>query len=163
MLESLAPTIRAAESGRVKRMVCISNNYGVYPGAFYPKQAGADYELPETLEPLARHRKDFTVFSHLDHGIPGGHACVPTLLSGVRPYLASHFSEGNISVDQKAAEYVGPQTRYPSMTLKVNDANLVSFTRTGVQVPALDLREVYRALFLEETSAAKARKSKQIL
>ena len=162
MLETLAPGVRAAETARtVKRVVCLSNNYGVYPGAFFPEQAGADYELPETLAPLAAHRKEFTVFSHLDHGISGGHACVPTFLSGVRPYLASHFPEGNISMDQKAAEHVGAQTRYPSMTLAVNDANLVSFTRTGVQVPALDLRQAYRALFLEETSAAKSRRSRQ--
>lgn len=158
MLEAMMPSARAAAARKpTKRIVCISNNYGVYPKAFFPQQAGTDYTLPETLEPLAAHRGDFSVFSHLDHGIPGGHACVPTLLSGIRPYLASHFPEGNISLDQKAAEYVGAQTRFPAMTLKVNDANLVSFTRTGVQVPAIDLRQMYQALFLDETAAAKAR------
>ena len=158
MLDAMMPRARAAVVRKpIKRLVCISNNYGVYPKAFFPEQAGTEYTLPETLEPLAAHRRDFTVFSHLDHGIPGGHACVPTLLSGVRPYLASHFPEGNISLDQKAAEYVGAETRFPAMTLKVNDANLVSFTRTGVQVPAIDLRQMYQALFLDETAEAKAR------
>ena len=162
MLEAMTPTSRAAETDRpVKRMVCMSNNYGVYPKAFFPKQAGVDFEIPETLEPLAKHRKDFTVFSHLDHGISGGHACVPTFLNGIMPYLAAHFPEGNISVDQKAAEFVGAQTRYPSMVLKVNDANLTSFTRTGVQIPAIDLSEMYRALFLDETPEAKARMTQQ--
>lgn len=158
MLDAMMPRARAAEVRKpTKRIVCISNNYGVYPKAFFPEQAGTDYTLPETLEPLAPHRRDFSVFSHLDHGIPGGHACVPTLLSGIRPYLASHFPEGNISLDQKAAEYVGAETRFPAMTLKVNDANLVSFTRTGVQVPAIDLRQMYQALFLDETAEAKTR------
>ena len=150
MLESLTPLRGASPVKKsVKRFVCLSNNYGVYQKAFFPetRQAGAGYDMPETLKALEKHRKDFTVFSHLDHGIPGGHACIPTLLNGVRPYLATNFAEGNISLDQKAAEYVGAQTRYPAMVLKVNEANLVSFTRTGVQVPAVDLRQTYRALF----------------
>lgn len=117
--------------------------------------------MPDTLKPLERHRDDFTVFSNLDHGISGGHACVPTLLNGIRPYLASNYPEGNISLDQKAAEFVGAQTRFPSMTLKVNEANLVSFTRTGVQVPAIDLRQMYRSLFFEEAADAKARQKQQ--
>ena len=158
MLEAMGPSLKAAAVNRkpVKRVVCISNNYGIYKKAFFPKEAGADYKMPDTLKPLEKHRKDFTVFSHLDHGIPGGHACVPTFLNGVRPYLATNFPEGNISLDQKAAEYVGAATRYPSMVLKVNEANLVSFTRTGVQVPAVDLRQTYRALFLNEGPQAKA-------
>ena len=158
MLEAMGPSLKAAVVNRkpVKRVVCISNNYGIYKKAFFPKEAGADYEMPGTLKPLEKHRKDFTVFSHLDHGIPGGHACIPTLLNGVRPYLATNFPEGNISLDQKAAEYVGAATRYPSMVLKVNESNLVSFTRTGVQVPAVDLRQTYRALFLNESPQAKA-------
>ncbi len=159
MLEAMGPSLKAAAIDRkpVKRVVCISNNYGIYKKAFFPKEAGANYEMPDTLKPLEKHRKDFTVFSHLDHGIPGGHACVPTFLNGVRPYLATNFPEGNISLDQKAAEHVGAATRYPSMVLKVNESNLVSFTRTGVQVPAVDLRQTYRALFLDEGPQAKAR------
>ena len=163
IMESIRPRpLEAAETKKpVKRMVCISNNYGIYPQAFFPKEAGTDFEMPSTLEPLTKHRKDFTVFSHLDHGISGGHACVPTLLNGIRPYLAAHFSEGNITMDQKAAEFVGSQTRFPSMTLRVNDSNLVSITRTGVQVPSIDLRQTYRALFLEQSPQAKAQMSQR--
>lgn len=163
MLEAMTPRGRAARSTRApaKRIVCLSNNYGIYQKAFFPQEAGADYAMPETLAPLERHRKDLTVFSNLDHGISGGHACVPTLLNGIRPYLAANFPEGNISLDQKAAEFVGSQTRFPSMTLKVNEANLISFTRTGVQVPAIDLRQMYRSLFLEDSAAARASQAKQ--
>jgi hypothetical protein len=59
-------------------------------------------------------------------------------------------------MDQKAAQFVGAQTRFGSMTLQVNEANLISFTRTGVQVPAIDMTQMYQALFLEESTAAKA-------
>jgi len=159
--ESLLPTSRAARAaakaaGPVKRFVCTTNIYGAYHKAFFPKTAGADFELPETLMPLERHRSKFTVFSHLDHGIGGGHQAVPTLLNGVMPHLANQFPEGNISLDQKAAEFVGSQTRYPSMTLSVNEANLVSITRTGVQVPSINLSQMYRALFIEDSPEAKA-------
>ena len=77
MLEAMNPTPRAARqaSGPVKRFVCLSNNYGVYQNAFFPDEAqvGASYDMPETLRSLEKHRKDFTVFSNLDHGFTGGH------------------------------------------------------------------------------------------
>ena len=160
MLEAMTPASGTAmpSSKPVKRFVCLSNNYGVYRKAFFPnpEQTGVKYELPETLQPLERHRRDFTVFSNLDHGNTGGHKGVPVLLSGVRPHMAFSFPEGNISVDQKIAEFVGAQTRFPSLTLQVNEANLISFTRTGVQVPAIDLRRTYRALFIDDNQGRKA-------
>lgn len=154
----MLPRARAATGKQkpVKRVVCLSNNYGVYQKGFFPTEAGTNYAVPPTLQGIERHRKDFTIFSHLDHGLSGGHACVPTFLNGIMPYMASSFPEGNISLDQKAAEFVGAATRFPSMTLKVNEANFVSFTRTGVQVPAIDLRQTYRALFLDEDPKQKA-------
>ena len=158
MLEAMAPIGRATEPKKpVKRFVCLSNNYGVYRNAFFPgtDQPGADYDMPETLKPLERHRKDLTVFSNLDHGNTIGHQGVPVLLSGVRPHLASHYPEGNISVDQKIAEHEGAATRFSSMTVRVNESNFVSFTRTGVQVPAIDLRGMYRALFLADSADKK--------
>ena len=93
--------------GPVKRFVCLSNNYGIYKNGFFPSAAGTDYALPPTLKPLERHRRDFTVFSNLDHGNTGGHQGVPVLLGGVRPHLATGFPEGNLSLDQKMAEHVG--------------------------------------------------------
>ncbi|MHC4842152.1 MAG: DUF1552 domain-containing protein [Planctomycetota bacterium] len=158
MFESLTPWSQAAAKKRpIKRMVVLSNNYGVYQDAFFPAadQVGRDYDMPETLKALEPHRADVTVFSNLDHGATGGHQGVPVLLSGVR------YAEGNISMDQKAAEFVGSQTRYPSMTLKVNENNLVSFTRTGVQVPSIDVRQTYRALFLEDSPEAKAKQAER--
>lgn len=165
MLQAMVPAARAAAGTvattarkPVKRFVCLSNNYGIYKDTFFPSadQAGADYDMPQTLKPLEKHRADFTVFSNLDHGNTIGHQGVPVLLSGVRPHLAVHYPEGNISVDQKIAEYVGAQTRFPSMTVKVNESNFVSFTRTGVQVPAIDVRGMYRALFLADAQDKKA-------
>ena len=157
IFESMRSQAKAASPAKkpIKRMICLSNNYGVYQKAFFPEKAGRDYELPPTLKPLEKHRKDFTVFSNLDHGLNGGHACVPTFLNGIRPDMAPGYPEGNISVDQKAAEFVGAATRYPSLTLKVKENNQTSFTRTGVQVPAIDVSGMYRKLFLEDSAESK--------
>ena len=159
MLEAMIPygSASAPNAEPVKRFVCLSNNYGIYRDAFFPSadQTGHDYEIPETLKPLEKHRQNFTVFSNLDHGNTIGHQGVPVLLSGVRPHLASDYPEGNISVDQKIAEHEGANTRFPSMTVRVNESNFVSFTRTGVQVPAIDLRGMFRALFIEDAADKK--------
>ncbi len=158
MLESL-PELQAAQKAKkpVKRFVCLSNNYGVYQKAFFPdvNQPGANYEMPETLKALEKHRKDVTLFQNLDHGFTGGHQGVPVFLSGVRPILAHNYAEGNISLDQKLAEHHGSATRFPSMTLGVRERNLLSFTRTGVQVPSIDMRAAYRAMFFEDTPEKK--------
>ena len=160
MLEAMIPVGRAAVTPKrpVKRFVCLSNNYGVYQKAFFPDpgQSGKDYDMPETLKSLEKHREDFTVFSNLDHGFTGGHRGVPVLLSGVRPVLAHNYAEGNISLDQKLAEHHGAATRFPSMTLGCRERNLLSFTRTGVQVPSVDLRAAYRAMFFEDSAENKA-------
>jgi hypothetical protein len=159
ILEAMSPITRAASGTKrpVKRFVCLSNNYGVYQKTFFPDpaQSGSNYEIPETLKALEKHRSDITLFSNLDHGFTGGHQGVPVLLSGVRPVLAHNYAEGNISLDQKLAEHNGAATRFPSMTLGCREGNLLSFTRTGVQVPSVDLRAAYRAMFLDDSSEQK--------
>ena len=86
VMESLMPKASGAVNKKpIRRFVCLSNNYGVYQKAFFPEatQAGKNYDMPETLKPLEKHRKDFTTFSNLDHGFTGGHQGVPVFLSGV--------------------------------------------------------------------------------
>src|SRR5215204_5879527 len=67
-----------------KRMVCVGNEFGMYGGAYWPEATGANYELTPLLKPLADHRDQFTLFSHLDHGLKGGHFAVHTFLTGVK-------------------------------------------------------------------------------
>ena len=47
---------------------------------------------------------DFTLFSGLDHGVKGGHFAIHSFLSDVRSVDAKGMPEGNISLDQRAAE-----------------------------------------------------------
>ncbi len=166
---SIVPLAHAAKKSsdkqkKAKRFVCLSNNYGVYQKAFFPDvhQIGKNYEMPYTLRSLEKHRKDLTIFQNLDHGFTGGHAGVPVLLSGVRPIHAHNYPEANLSVDQKLAEHYGAATRFSSMTLSCRERNLISFTRTGVQVPSVDVRAAFRAMFYEEAPEKRLAKSKQI-
>lgn len=150
-----------------RRMVCIGNEFGMYPGAFWPTKNGADYELTPLLKPLKEHRKDVTIFSHLDHGLKGGHFAVHTFLTGVKSADAKGMPEGGISIDQRAAESVGSKTRFPSLTIGsesgLHGGCMMSWTRTGTRVPPIPgPRELFRALFVEASTEAKKKASDRI-
>lgn len=142
------------------RMVCIGLEYGLYPIDFFPKRTGRDYELPRLLSPLAGLKNEFTVFSGLDHpGISGGHQATHTFLSGIRSNQAKQYPEGNITIDQKAAEHVGAQTRYQSMQLGIGGGG-VSWSRNGVEIPTIDrLQTVFDALFEETPQSKRTRRA----
>ncbi|MEL7498998.1 MAG: DUF1552 domain-containing protein [Planctomycetota bacterium] len=149
------------------RLVCIGNEFGMYPGAFWPTDAGADYKLPPLLQPLEKHRDDLTVFSHLDHGLKGGHHAVHTFLTGVNAADARAMPEGGISLDQRAAEFVGARTRFPALTIGSPDGLhggcQMSWTRTGARVPPIPgPRELFRALFIDNAVSAKKRATDRI-
>jgi len=148
----------AADGQRPMRMVCIGNLLGFYPPAFFPENSGSDYELPESIESLKPHKKDFTLYSGLDHGVKGGHFAMSSFLSGVRTADAKGMPEGNITVDQRAAETLGGATRFPSLTLGSEDGIhggcLMSWTRSGTRVPPISTpRELFRKLFVSEGAA----------
>jgi hypothetical protein len=166
--ESL-PRLVAAGSTAVppKRMVCIGNEFGMYPEAFWPQQFGTDFALPSLLKPLEKHRRDFTLFSHLDHGTKGGHFAVHTFLTGVNAADARALPEGGISLDQRAAEFIGSRTRFPALTIGSADGLhggcQMSWTRTGTRVPPITgPRELFRALFIDDSSSAKKQAADRI-
>ncbi len=167
-LESLPRIAGAAEAKTAPvRMVCIGNEFGMYPGAFWPTQTGRDYELTPLLKPLAEHRDDFTLFSHLDHGLKGGHFAVHTFLTGVKAADARGMEDGGISLDQRAAEFVGSRTRFPSLAVGSADGLhggcQMSWTRTGTRVPPVPgPRELFRLLFVEEKDDAKKKATDRI-
>lgn len=140
MLECMQPALgREAEPGR--RMLLISNNLGVLPAPFFPKQAGKGYTLSPYLEELQALRDEFTIFSGLSHpGVIGGHSTENCFLTAARGPTRSGF-RNQISLDQFAAEMLGQKTRYPTLNLGVNidKANRsLSWTRDGALLPAED-------------------------
>lgn len=149
---------KPAGDERPMRMVCIGNLLGFYPDAFFPKESGSEYRFPESVEALQPHRKDLTIFSGLDHGVKGGHFAMSSYLSGVRTADAKGMPEGNITIDQRAAETLGGSTRFPTLALGsesgIHGGCLMSWTRSGSRVPPISTpRELFRKLFVSEGAA----------
>jgi hypothetical protein len=159
-LESLTGRVsaKAAAASSPMRMVCIGNLLGFYPPAFFPTKTGADYELPDSVQALKPHQKDFTLYSGLDHGVKGGHFAMSSFLSGVRTADAKGMPEGNITLDQRAAETLGGATRFPTLALGsesgIHGGCLMSWTRSGTRVPPISTpRELFRKLFVSDGAA----------
>ncbi len=152
----IGATVGAAK-GSPTRMVAVGNLLGFYQPEFFPKAAGADYAMPRLLQPLAGMRKDFTLFSGLDHGVKGGHFAVHSFMTGVLSMDAKGMPEGNISLDQQAAESVGGATRFPSLAIGSEDGIhggcQMCWTRSGTRVPPIPgPRELFRRLFVNESA-----------
>ena len=160
--ESLGSRLGASPVQQPVRMAAIGNLLGFYQPEFFPKQAGRDYDLPRLLKPLAPHRDEFTLFSGLDHDHKGGHFAVHSFLTGVLSADAKDRPDGNISIDQLAAESVGNATRFPSLTIGSEDGIhggcQMCWTRSGTRVPPITgPRELFRKLFINESAENLAR------
>jgi Protein of unknown function (DUF1552) len=171
LLESIAhPSVRlpglggyAAETTDADKktpvnMVCIGNIFGFCnpPTYFFPTKPGADYDYPLLLEPLKPHKKEISIYSGLDHGVTGGHFSVHSFLSGVLMSEAKNMPEGNISLDQRAAETIAGQTRYPSLTIGSEDGlhagTMMCWTRSGSRVPPIAApKELFTKLFVNDS------------
>jgi len=143
----------ASSAAPPRRMLLISNNLGVLPKPFFPDQVGSDYELSPYLTVLRDFRQDFTVFSGLSHpAVNGGHSTENCFLTAARGPTRSGF-RNSISLDQFAADRLGPVTRFGTLNLGVNidKANRsLSWTRDGVLLPAEDQASVlFRKMFLQ--------------
>lgn len=144
----------AAET-EVRRFVCVANPFGMIHDAFFPTEVGRAAVLPENLKVLEPLRGKFTVFSHLDHGLNGGHSGTHAFLSGVRSNEAAGMPNGNITLDQFCAERVAGLTRFPVLNTSAgsNDGGGVelSWTRSGVMVPSIQkVARVFQMLFVDD-------------
>jgi hypothetical protein len=149
---------KETDTERPRRMLLISNNLGVLPKPFFPTSSGQDYELSPLLRDLADFRSDFTVISGLSHpDVDGGHSTENCFLTAARGPTKSGF-RNTISLDQFAAERLGPVTRFPTLNLGVNidKANRsLSWTRDGVLLPAEDSASaLFRRMFVQGDRAA---------
>jgi hypothetical protein len=148
--------VASAPKADPRRLICIGNHLGFWPGGFFPTAEGRDYALSKTLAPLQEYRSDFTVFSHLDHGAKGGHGAVHSFLSGVKKEESAGFPEKNISIDQVAAEHVGAATRYPSITAGIGEGTDMCWNRAGVHLPPVNNpARLFEALFVEASGSEK--------
>jgi hypothetical protein len=135
-----------------RRMLNINTNLGLHTENLFPKAAGADYELTPYLDIIKDHRRDFTVISGLSHPeVDGGHSAEVSYLTAA-PHPRSDTFRNSISLDQFAIETLVPDTRFSSLVLASGSSRSLSFTRSGVMIPA-DSRpsQVFKRLFVDGT------------
>jgi hypothetical protein len=157
LLESFRPAW-ARSASPPRRFVGLMTNQGILPEFFFPKEAGKEYTPPPYLEILKEHLKDLTVFSGVSlPGVDGGHASERSFLTGA-PGASRGSFRNSISLDQFAAEKIGGDTRFPSLSLMVgNDSLSLSWTRNGSMIPPdQNPLKVYQKLFVEDSAQGKA-------
>ncbi|MCY2943651.1 MAG: DUF1552 domain-containing protein [Planctomycetota bacterium] len=135
-----------------RRIICICAPLGLHPDNFFPSQVGKDYALSPHLEILKEFRNQFTVISGLAHAGMGSsfaHQASASFLTGV-PGAGRPGFRNAISLDQFAADHIGTQTRFPSLSLSGEGSGGLSWTRTGALIPADNVpSKVFARLFLE--------------
>lgn len=125
---------------------------GILPQFFFPEKAGKDWTPSPYLQKLAAHRNNLTVFSGVSHpGVTGGHMAEKCFLTGTPHPELGGFRNG-VSLDQVAAEHIGSQTRYPSLTLAMSNegGQSLSYTRSGALISAeRSPRKLFQKLFVQ--------------
>jgi len=116
------------------RMVTVCTAFGLYGPAFFPEQAGADYEPSEYTSILNDLRADMTVFSGISHpDIGGDHASESCFLTAAKHPRRPGF-RNTVSMDYLAAKHVGNDTRFPMMTLSTDAYGKLTHTNSGAGV-----------------------------
>jgi hypothetical protein len=102
-----------------KRLLFLGFGWGITEDTWYPDitRPGPDYELPKGLQPLARHKADFSVVQGLWNKYSNeGHWGSTMWLTGANRYAQPGQSFHNsISADQVAAAQLGLETRFASL------------------------------------------------
>jgi hypothetical protein len=158
LLDAMMPAhVRAAAAPVPRRFFGICNNLGLLPEKFFPSanSTGAGYQFSPYLEHLAEHRNHFTVFSGVWHpDVDAGHPADNCFLTAA-PHPGNGGFRNTISLDQFAAERLGNQTRFPSLTVGVNvqqGQRSLSWTRGGVLIPSEDkAAAIFKRLFITGT------------
>jgi len=141
LMESMVPSAQAAvNASRPKRLSVFYMPNGLRMDHFTPTQAGDNYALSHLLEPLARHKENFSVISGLAHynasalgDGPGSHGrSCGAYLTGAHPKR----TEGadiycGISMDQVLANHIGQHTQLASLELGIEPSSLLGSCDVG--------------------------------
>jgi hypothetical protein len=176
LFDSILP-VRALAAGPKsaalpKRLAWVYVPNGANMADWTPAATGANFELPEILQPLAAHRNHFSILSGLANhqgdelGDGGGaHArASASFLTGVHPRkTAGADIKTGISCDQIAANQIGDQTRLPSLELSCDGGqragscdsgysciyqfNLSWRSETQPMIPEVNPRAAFERLF----------------
>lgn len=153
LLDAMRPAVATAATAAElpRRMLAILTNQGILPQFFFPQTAGRDYATTPYLEHLREFRSRMTVFSGVSHpDVSGGHPADKVFLTSAPGPAQSGF-KNSVSLDQLAAEKLGPATRFPTLSLLVGAGGFtLSHTRGGVPIPAeRSASKLYRRMFVQ--------------
>ena len=144
VLDAMTPAFAAAskvvDGAAPRRMAFMYVPNGIIMDQYTPATAGADFQLPRILEPLAAYREDFMILSGLT--LNGGRAlgdgagdharAASSFLTSAHPVkTAGADIKVGVSVDQMAAQAVGNLTKFPSLELTCEDGRLVGNCDSG--------------------------------
>jgi hypothetical protein len=158
LLDAMLPAVTRAQAGArpPRRMIAVQTNTGILPQNFFPAEAGKDYKLTPYLQFLDKFKDRMTVFSGVSHpAVDGAHEAEKSFLSAA-PHPGGAGFRNTISIDQFAAEQLGPVTRFGSFVLDVNAEGTqgMSFSRSGVKIPGeKSPAALYRAMFVQGSEA----------
>jgi hypothetical protein len=152
-LDAMVPAF-AADPTPPMRFVGILNYFSFHAPYFFPTDSGAGYTPSRYLEGLQAHRDEFTIISGLNHPeVRDGHASDKSFFTGA-PHPGSPSFRNTISLDQYAAERIGRETRYPSLTFSNSGAYTPSYTGAGVAIPPeASPARAFAKLFIDGTPA----------
>ncbi|MFT5129966.1 MAG: hypothetical protein ACI8W8_003595, partial [Rhodothermales bacterium] len=120
-------SLHGAETAATQRMVFLAFGWGVTKETWFPDatDVGTDYRLPEGLQPLARHKRDFSLVLDTNHQhTRDGHYGSTFFLTGANRYAVPGKNFSNtVSVDQIASQAWGHDNRFASLQLDCKKAN----------------------------------------
>lgn len=160
LLEAFQPRTSAFAAQQAntpkRRMVAINVGLGLHGPNIVPESTGTNYALSPYLKILEAYRNQFTFISGVSHpSVGGGHQSAKSFLTAA-PHPSSAGFRNTISIDQLAAEQLGNQTRFASLSLTSSGPGL-SWSRSGVEVPAESRPSaVFRKLFLSGKESEQA-------
>jgi hypothetical protein len=159
-LEAMVPAFAtraqaAAATTAPKRFLAVNYGLGFHGPFLFPKETGAGYTPTPYLELLREHRDVFSVVSGLSHAEQNGangHTSELTVLTGAKHPGLPGF-RNTISFDQFLAEKLQPNTRYPSLALRVTGTgDSMSWSASGVNLPAAGTPEtLFKMMFVTGT------------
>lgn len=144
------PSNRFEPDAKPRRMVCICNSLSLHAPFFLPQGTGYDWKPSRYLKELEEFRDDMTVFSGVSHPeVDGGHVAEKSFLTAI-PHPSSGSFKNSISLDQYAAEFIGRDTRFPSIVMSAQPNSTISWTRAGVPIPGeKKFAHLFEKLFLD--------------
>ena len=139
-LESFGQNNPAPEEAEVKRLFCISMGYGIFTDVL-PQIGGADYTFSDHMEPLQKHRDQFTLYSKMKFG--GNH------VHDHKCFIGDTTANPD-SLDQIVADHIGHLTRVRNVVTFISHAHhhIVASWRDRLPImPIQSTRVLFETLF----------------